>query len=360
MEEIQQTFRVKNAPNIFRNKSINRSCSNCACVQIIFTALHCWNDGKARTNSITEWIIVPYVRYLLADKSSSPFFLWKLERKLLRNLSILQQFGITISYLCPPDLLEVFIEPRIRSIAFWVRTLWCTVPAKYIRYLCPASVCVPACFRGGEGEGVGGPNSDDWRKSLTLSTLWSYLYNFVDGTTTTKPISEMIIVSPKKNTVDRLLWRCSSGRENWTRTSGRALRSWWKGVNHYTGEGHQLPVHQDLRTLQEVWVQVSLPATAPSHVVTPTWLNTQLLQVMILRSFCTTQTSLLLFHLPHILPPSFPPSSSPFLLSRRSPLSDLPIRAVDPFSVGGKYVTDATLTLNPDYKWIGVPHRCSG
>ncbi len=23
-------------------------------------------------------------------------------------------------------------------------------------------------------------------------------------------------------------------------------------------------------------------------------------------------------------------------------------------------VTDATLTLNPEYKWPGVPHRCSG
>ncbi len=117
--------------NIF---GIHQSCSNCARVQIIFTALHCWDNGTARTNSATERIIVPY---LLADKSSSPFFLWKLERKLLRNLSILQQFGITISYLCLPDLLEMLLEPRIRSNAFCVRILWCTVPTKYIRYLCP-------------------------------------------------------------------------------------------------------------------------------------------------------------------------------------------------------------------------------
>ncbi len=30
-----------------------------------------------------------------------------------------------------------------------------------------------------------------------------------------------------------------AGRETWTQTSCRVLRSWWKGVNHYTGEGHQ-------------------------------------------------------------------------------------------------------------------------
>ncbi len=35
-----------------------------------------------------------------------------------------------------------------------------------------------------------------------------------------------------------VLWRCCSGREIWTQTSGRVLRSGWKGVNHYTGEGH--------------------------------------------------------------------------------------------------------------------------
>ncbi len=88
------------------------------------------------------------------------------------------------------------------------------------------------------------------------------------------------------------------------------------------------------------------PATAPTHVVTPTWLNTQLLQGILLRSFCTTQPSLLLFHLQH--------------LQLEPPLQ--PVLSFS-FSVGGKYVkyvTDATLTLNPDSKWTGVAHRCSG
>jgi hypothetical protein len=57
---------------------------------------------------------------------------------------------------------------------------------------------------------------------------------------------------------------------------------------------------------------------------------------------------------------AFPPSSSPFLLSWRSPFSDLPIRAVDPSLRGGKYVTDATLTPNQDYYWTGGPGRSRG
>jgi hypothetical protein len=64
-----------------------------------------------------------------------------------------------------------------------------------------------------------------------------------------------------------------------------------------------------------------------------------------LRSFSTTQPSLLLFHLQHLRLSSFPPSTSPILLSQRSPLSALPVRAVDPSLRRGKY---ATLTLNPD------------
>jgi hypothetical protein len=39
--------------------------------------------------------------------------------------------------------------------------------------------------------------------------------------------------------INKLLWRCRSRRETWTQTSYGILRSWWKGVNHYTGEGHQ-------------------------------------------------------------------------------------------------------------------------
>ncbi len=35
-----------------------------------------------------------------------------------------------------------------------------------------------------------------------------------------------------------IVWRCRSRRELWTQTSCGVLRSWWKGVNHYTGEGH--------------------------------------------------------------------------------------------------------------------------
>ncbi len=46
--------------------------------------------------------------------------------------------------------------------------------------------------------------------------------------------------------------------------------------------------------------------------------------------------------------------SGPFLLSRWSPFSDLPIQAVDP-SVGGKHVTDATLTPNQDATELVVP-----
>ncbi len=34
-------------------------------------------------------------------------------------------------------------------------------------------------------------------------------------------------------------WRCRSRRETWTQTSYGVLRSWWKDVNHYTGEGQQ-------------------------------------------------------------------------------------------------------------------------
>jgi hypothetical protein len=78
---------------------------------------------------------------------------------------------------------------------------------------------------------------------------------------------------------------------------------------------------------------------------------------MILRSFCTTQLSLLLFHLQHLYFKLSPPSTSPLLLSRQSPLSPAPpIRAVDPsLRRGGGYVTDATLTLNPGYQRIGGP-----
>ena len=89
------------------------------------------------------------------------------------------------------------------------------------------------------------------------------------------------------------------------------------------------------------------PATAPSHVVTPTWLNTQLLLVMILRSFSSTQPSLLLFHLHHLRHQALPPSSSPFLLSRRSPLSDLPIRAVDPSLRRGEVCDGCNLNFKP-------------
>jgi hypothetical protein len=32
----------------------------------------------------------------------------------------------------------------------------------------------------------------------------------------------------------------------------------------------------------------------------------------------------------------------------------------NPADTNQNAVTDATLTLNPDYKWTGVPHRCSG
>jgi hypothetical protein len=79
----------------------------------------------------------------------------------------------------------------------------------------------------------------------------------------------------------------------------------------------------------------------------PTWLNTQLLQVMILRSFSTTQPSLLPFHLQHLRHQALPPSSSPFLLSRRSPLSDLPIRAVDPSLRKGEACDGCKLNSKP-------------
>ena len=45
----------------------------------------------------------------------------------------------------------------------------------------------------------------------------------------------------------------------------------------------------------------------------------------------STQPSLLGLTCNNYYYQAFPPSSSPFLLSRRSPLSVLPIRAVDPF-----------------------------
>ncbi len=55
-----------------------------------------------------------------------------------------------------------------------------------------------------------------------------------------------------------------AGRETWTQTSCRALRSWWKGVNHYTGEGHQLTCNlgSELRlhpSQSGIFVAVSVP-----------------------------------------------------------------------------------------------------
>jgi hypothetical protein len=50
------------------------------------------------------------------------------------------------------------------------------------------------------------------------------------------------------------------------------------------------------------------------------------------------------------------PSSSPGGALSPSFLSKL----LTPLSVGGKYVTDATLTYNPDYQWTGGPWRSSG
>ncbi len=61
----------------------------------------------------------------------------------------------------------------------------------------------------------------------------------------------------------------------------------------------------------------------------------------------TTQPSLLPSHLQQPLLPSFPPSFSPFLLSRRSPFSDLPIRAVDPSLRGGEVCDGCNLNSKP-------------
>ncbi len=51
----------------------------------------------------------------------------------------------------------------------------------------------------------------------------------------------------------------AAGRETWTQTSCRVLRSWCKDVNHYTGEGHQF-------TENLVW-ELTLH---PSHTSPPT------------------------------------------------------------------------------------------
>ncbi len=61
----------------------------------------------------------------------------------------------------------------------------------------------------------------------------------------------------------------------------------------------------------------------------------------------STQPSLLPSHLQQPLLPSFPPSPSPFLLSRWSPFSHLPIRAVDPSLRGGEVCDGCNLNSKP-------------
>jgi hypothetical protein len=81
------------------------------------------------------------------------------------------------------------------------------------------------------------------------------------------------------------------------------------------------------------------PASASSHVVTSDVIKTRmlLLQVMILRNFCTTQPLLLLFHLQHLHLQAFPPSASPLPTLPAEPRPALLSGLFTPLSVGGKY-----------------------
>ncbi len=132
------------------------------------------------------------------------------------------------------------------------------------------------------------------------------------------------------------------------RSSGKTTFSWQSGDPQFKPRRAQLylttcTTHpSQLETSDVIW-----PRSIASDLRSPTHHLRSLRFSVSLATTTTTKLSPLL------------PGSGPFLLSRRSPFSDLPFRAVDP-SVGGKPVTDATLTLNQDCYWIGGPGRSSG